>query len=146
MKSQEYEEIDIISILEIKDYNIVLLFENFEVRQIDFVSFLEHFPEDKKTNKQMLSANQWKTLKLDFGSLYFPNIMNGFSVAPDSLYKYSIPASIKPEYISKIRKIKGFSQKQLAKKMRIKQSELSLIETGKKSDLKILSKALSILL
>lgn len=143
---QAYSEIDIKNILEINDYNIVLLFENFEIKTINFKDFLKKFPQAAKINQQILSPKHWKTIKIDQGTIFFPNILNGYHVAPDSLYKDSQTTNIKPQYLSVLRKSKGITQAKLARKIRISQSELSQLETGKTNNLKIMAKALSILL
>ncbi len=144
---QEYYP-EILTILEKNNFTVVLLFSNYEIRKIDFKEFLTKFPKDKNS-KLILLEKHWQTLRLDNGTLFFPNIMKqygGNHIDNFSIYDFSIKADFKTEYIRQIRKIKKLTQKQLANKIKVKQPEISALETGKKTNLKLLQKALSVLL
>ena len=133
----------VISILETNNFEITMLFDNFEIKKIDF-SYLIN--SQFQNHKNLLSKDNWDTLELKDGALFFPKFMNGFYVSPETIYQNSLPAPFKPQYISEIRKLKGFSQKDLAKKLKIDQKEISLIELGKLNNLSLINKILNLLL
>lgn len=138
-----YFDIDILAILEKKEYEITILFENYEIRKIDYNKYIN---DNFANHKELLEPKIFNNLKIKDCTLYFPNYLKGFYVAPDNLYLNSKPVSFKPQYLSIIRKLKGISQKELAKQLNIQIKELAEIEKGNKNNLRIIAKALNFLI
>jgi len=145
MKNSEYYPV-IIGILEndIVSKKITVLFSNYEIKSLDFVNFCSLFPEEEIFNKKMLDNKNIKNIVVDFGTLHYPDF--DYTIDPFSIYDNSEKAEFKSEYLQIIRKLKGVTQKDLAKQIKIQPSELSKVETGKINNLQVVSKALVYLL
>jgi len=123
---------------------IVILFDNSEVKVLELNEFILGFPKAETYNKKILNKKNIGNLKIEMGTLYYPDF--DFAIDNFSIYDMSKTADFKPEYLQVIRKNKGITQKQLAEKIKIEPSELSKIETGKQNNLRVISKALNVLL
>ena len=145
MKNNEYYPV-IIALLEVDAdlKKITMLFSKFEIKFLDLVDFCKKFPDDKIFNKKMLENKNIENIRIDVGTLYYPDF--DYTIDPFSIYDNSQKSDFKSEYLQTIRKIKGITQKDLAKKIKIEPAELSKVETGKINNIQIVSKALTYLL
>ena len=75
----------------IGDYQILIEFDNGELKIVNFKHWLD---EDLKSFSDIKNEEYFKKFYIDeFGGLAWPN---GWDVAPDYLYDISLPAEIKP--------------------------------------------------
>lgn len=140
----EYDKTPALNFVLANDNEIIIYFENGEIKSLNQSKLIN----DKHT-KEIKKSEIWKSVKNDKFSIYFTKYKlfnEPYSIGHDTIYDLSIPFSQMDKIIKGLRIYKGFTQKDLAKKLNVKTSELSLIEQGRNTNLKLISRILSVLI
>ncbi len=140
----KYENIPTIKFVFPDTNGLFIVWDNFDIRYIS----KEDFNIDIHT-KEVIKNEIWSKIKFDNRTVSWTNYKiagQPYGVGYDSLFDISKPVELNNKIFFILRKSKNLTQAELAKKIKVKQPEISALETGKKTNLKLLQKALSVLL
>jgi len=132
----KYNEIPKIKSAVVVDEDLYVLFENGDIKK--------------------LSINTFKELGININTKEFSNIyVSPFSVVwkklnyevgHDSIFDLGQTVNLSPVSVILLRKSQNISRRKLAQKLNVSESEISQLESGKKTNLKLLQKIFSTLL
>lgn len=126
-----------------KGNTIIIYFNNGEIKALEKSNLSKDIHTEKISQSEI-----WKSVKNDKYSVFWPKYKlfnTPYSIGHDTIYDISKPYKEMDVIIKGLRKYKGYTQKDLAQKLKLKPSDLAQIEQGKNTNLKLINQILSII-
>ncbi len=133
--------------IDVKKHTVVFLFDDYKIKKFDFKKLSED-----KYKKKILNTDVFKTMTIEHGGLTFKHKslkddFGYYAIGGDTLYYKGNNVVLPSNDLIRIyRKVKNVSQKKLAEKLKVPILELQRVEQGKETDLKLISRILSVLI
>ncbi len=131
----KYERIPEIISADVFGKSLFVLFDNGDIKKLD-IDYLHKFGVN-------LSEKDFSRISFTPHSVIWKNL--NYEIGHDSIYDLGQSVNLSPVSVVLLRKARKLSRRKLAQELNVQESEIQALETGKKTNIKLLQKIFSTL-